>query len=304
MKKKSLLQLVVTTLLVFGCSFAVNAQDCKSLLNDAKRMIREAHCSKIDPNKFGTLMSQCVTNLATKQCADEVAILLNYVQELSANPKLIDCGDKQICVQLVDFRDNKLLKLYTEAFSAFEKNKISQDYLEIISKAKKELLDDTKWQTSDVGRSIAVLSQYINLQCNLIENVIETALPHLKTTKKSLKLTIEVISAANNLYDLFSGEAYNMALDKFLELYGPVGSAIKTVKDLVDDVNAIKMNESEFKLLRKEISAALEKIDQKIKTYNSTIATNSKNFNDLKKIKDVIDLYLTQNCNSTKPRLN
>lgn len=303
-KKKFQISLALLSCLILSNSFSFYAQDCKTLLNDAKRMIREASCNKTDPNTFGVLMSDCVTKLATNQCTSEVNMLLNYIQELAANPKLIDCGNKQICVQLAEFRDTKLLNLYNKAFEDFEKNKISQDYVEIISKVKKELLDDTKWQTSDIGRSIAVLSQYINLQCNLIQNVIETALPQLKTSRRFVKLTIDAISMGNNLNELFSGEVNNLALDKVLELYGPVGSAIKTVKDLVKDVNAIKENEEEFKVLRKELNIAIGKIDKEIKTYNLKISTNTKNFSDLKYIKDVIDQYLSTNCTSAKSRLN
>jgi hypothetical protein len=306
MKNKFTIRAIINFLaaLLILHSSVVYSQDCNVLLENAKKMIREASCNKTDPNKFATIFSECVQKLSIKQCNDGVAALLKYIDELAANPKLIDCGNKPpLCKTLAEYRDNKLLKLYNEALSPLE---ISQNHLQLISKIKKELLDDTRWATSDLGRSVAVLSQYLKLQCNLLENIIETVVPASRIKKIATKLTykglVAVIQKGGDLSGILSGEVDDLALDMVLEKFGPVGSAIGIVKTLAEDVNTIKVNEDEFRILRKEISTKIEKIGTEIKKYNSQIIVESKNFNNLKSIKNIIDLYLTDNCTSATSR--
>ncbi|MBK6827762.1 MAG: hypothetical protein IPG86_13245 [Chitinophagaceae bacterium] len=292
-------------ILIFSIQ-SLAAQECKTMLAEARKMIQEANCKKVDPTTWANKFGEIVKNMAMKQCNDEVAILLNYQNEVKANPKLVECDNNPKCSKLVYYRDVTLLKQYTDALSKLE---ISQNSLELITKIRKELLDETRWVTSDMGRAVATLSQYLKLQCNLINNIVGAAIPPLKGRAALAKFTFDFLAnLIENDYDFsatISDQINDKALEMVLEKFGPAGSAISTIKDLAEDINTIKVNEDEFRTLRKEIDTKMGIIEKEIRKYNAEIPALSKNFSKIKSIKDVIDQYLDKNCKkTTAQRLN
>ena len=213
---------------------------------------------------------------------------------------------KKVCSDMVDFRDNKLLTMYSKELDKYILNQNSLDY---VAKLKKDVFEDSKWALSDAGHSVAALSNVIKTACDLISDVagfnleIKNADDLLFLSTWKAKDALEFFKTEENIYKFFSGDEKgatkilrDMLLDRVLKKFNPVKVAIKTTLNLGENLVNQKKIEIDYKELKNEVRNAFDNIDIEIARYNKAMLASMEEFKKYNEIKEAIDIYLSANC--------
>ncbi len=208
---------------------------------------------------------------------------------------LADCSD------LISYRDNQLLKDFDDAINNY---KVNSEALTIIADAKKELIEDTKWETSDAGFNAAAILQGVRTTTDLLKDLLafhpayKLLLNSSSMVTKSIVKGVEVYEFVDKAY--FKDEVLDAVIDVVLSEIHPVGHAIRTIKTFGENIHTLVTMKTDFNQLKEEVKRAIDNFENDILKYNKSLENNLASFKSNNEIKNAIDNYIDQNCKSTR----
>jgi hypothetical protein len=208
-------------------------------------------------------------------------------------------ANSQTCKELNYFKDNTLFNEYNNAFNKYTVNQQAKDNA---VKIKTDLLNDTRWSTSDAGLTTAIIAQNIKTTCNLIGNLLKfnPATGITGTVATRTLLTAEriynVIEAGQTLKNIIDDGAEKTGYDVLLSYGNPLGQAVKTAWNLSDDISKMVSLPADRLALKNDVKRVLDMVDAEIVKYDQAANDASLKLNEINQIKAGIDKYLLDNC--------
>lgn len=205
----------------------------------------------------------------------------------------------QNCTQLAEYRDNELFNEYEKAFSQYTLNQDNRNY---IKKIKDDLINDTRWSTSDAGLTIAVISQTIKTTCHLIGDLLKfhpavgVAGTVVDNSLLSAQKVYDLIKTGKDIHSVATGGAEKTAYKLVLGKAGPLGQAVKTAWNLYENISKLTTLPADRQKLKNDVKTALERIEAEMKKYEQAIQSSTEKIKEINEIKNGIDKYLSEKC--------
>ncbi|BDS10549.1 hypothetical protein [Aureispira anguillae] len=221
--------------------------------------------------------------------------LLFFYSPLILFAQEINCGE------LTSYRDQDLLQNYD---GLIKKYNLNQEAINLISKLRKELTEESAWASSNT----AGLIQTIKLTCDAFSDLMSFASPQGKVINLAKKFSGKKVnfSKTSFLGSLTKGKsnlsiliADNFEYEIFKNLLsemGQVGQGVSFFFNLKDNLSNI----NDWNKLRKELEEQFIQFDVYKANYQDKLQKSLNQITILNNYKNYIDSYLVEKCPSTK----
>jgi len=201
----------------------------------------------------------------------------------------------QTCSELISYRDATLFQDYDAAL----KRSINATTATIdFQKIKTDLLDDTKWVSSDwslmVGMIGATCKTTADLTNNLLKFTPQGQVVGLGTSNADL--LYNTLKVGGDIKKLISNGSEKFVAEKIVAKAGPIGQAVLTIKNFGENIATITNLPEDHTQLKKDLKEALENLEKEIKSLDSTISDENTKITLINEYKNGIDRYLRDEC--------